>query len=227
MKGNRYNFLRKGMLWVFLFYFALSAHATIITFDPAYTPSAIPDDYASRVDNAGFDVGSRGPFDLTHGATPNIAVTMFSASASRGRVNTLFRWGSGYGSLTYVAYHANGQYALFRFTADPGYWARLHAFKMAGWPNTNRTLPLLEIRVDNTVVFSQTNILITGTGYNLFSFDPNVYKGSVVEIFFGNDWNVGIDDIEFSQEVIPEPASWLILFTGLTGLISRLHTRKS
>lgn len=205
----------------------IAAQATIITFDSSFTPSSIPVDYASRVNSDGFDVGSRGPFNLTHGATPNIAVEMFTANASRNQTANLSRWGSNYGSLVDVAYHANGQYAVIRFTADAGYWARLHAFKMAGWPNTDRTLPLLEIRVDNSVVFSQTNVAITGTGFNLFSFDPSVYKGGTVEIFFGNDWNVAIDDIEFSQELIPEPASGLMLLTGLAGLAVRLRTRKS
>lgn len=210
-----------------LFGLIAAAQATIITFDSSFTPSPIPYDYASRVDGSGFDIGSRGAFNLTHGATPNIAVDMFTADANRNLIGSLSRWGSGYGSLVNVAYHAYEQYAVIRFTADAGYWARLHAFKMAGWPNTDRTLPLLEICVDNSVVFSQTNVAITGTGFNLFSFDPNVYKGDSVEIFFGNDWNVGIDDIEFSQEVVPEPASGLMLLTGLTGFISRVRSRKS
>jgi len=46
---------------------------------------------------------------------------------------------------------------------------------------------------------------------NTFSFDPNVVKGGVIEIRFGNDWNVAIDNIGFSQELIPEPASITLL----------------
>ena len=214
--------------WATLSAFAvvISAQATVIEFTRSFTPGSIPYDYASRVNSSGFDVGGRGSFNLTHGATPNIAVTMFTADASRNQVTNLFLWGSGYGSLVDVAFHSSGAYAVIRFSADSAYWARLHGFKMAGWPNQNRTLPLLEIRVDNTVVFSQSNVAITGTGFNHFTFDPTVYKGGEVEIFFGNDWNVGIDDIEFSQELIPEPASLLVLGTGIVGLI-RLRRRQS
>ncbi|MFQ3610227.1 MAG: PEP-CTERM sorting domain-containing protein [Fimbriimonadales bacterium] len=201
-----------------------SAQATIIEFTPNFTPTTIPFDYASRVNASGLDSGGRGPFNLTHGETPNIVVTMFTADSSRVQINNLFRWSSGYGSLTDVAYHANGQYAVIRFTADAGYWARLHGFRMAGWPNTDRILPLLEIRVDGSVIFSQTNTAISGATFTQFTFDPNVYKGNEVEIFFGNDWNVGIDDIEFSQELIPEPASLLALGAGLIGL-ARLRRR--
>ncbi len=203
-----------------------SAHATIITFDSSFTPSPIPTDYASYVDSSGFDSGGRGAFDLTYGATPNVAVAMFTADVNRQQTNNLFLWGPDYGSLVDVAYHANGQYAVIRFTADNGYFVRLHGFKMAGWFRTNRTLPLLEIRVDNTVLFSGTNLAITGQGFNQFAFEPNQYKGSVIEIFFGNDWNVGIDDIEFSQELIPEPASLLALGAGLAGLLG-LRRRRS
>ncbi len=202
-----------------------SAHATIITFDSSFTPSAIPTDYASYVGSSGLDSGGRGPFDLTHGETPNVAVEMFTADVDRQQTNNLFLWGTNYGSLVDVAYHANGQYAVIRFTADSGYFVRLHGFKMAGWPNTNRTLPLLEIRVNKTVLFSGTNIAITGQGFNQFTFNPNQYKGGVVEIFFGNDWNVGIDDIEFSQELIPEPASLLALGAGLAGLFGLRRRR--
>ena len=61
---------------------------------------------------------------------------------------------------------------------------------------------------------------------NTFSFDPNVVKGGVIEIRFGNDWNVAIDNIGFSQELIPEPASLTLLGAGLAGLALRRRTRK-
>ena len=61
---------------------------------------------------------------------------------------------------------------------------------------------------------------------NTFSFDPNVVKGGVIEIRFGNDWNVAIDNIGFSQELIPEPASITLLVGGLAGLALRRRNRK-
>jgi hypothetical protein len=203
-----------------------SAYATVLTFDNA-SSSNIPYDYGSRVDASGVDVGGRTNFNLTHGETPNVAVQMFTADFSDWSQSTnLFVWGSNYADLTDVAYHNFGQGARFIFTADSQYYVRLHSFQMGGWPRTDRTLPFLQVLVDGNPVFTQTNVAISGTTANTFSFDPNVVKGGVIEIRFGNDWNVAIDNIGFSQELIPEPASITLLVGGLAGLALRRRTRK-
>lgn len=207
---------------------SLSAgYATVIDYENL---TSIPLDYADRVDATGTDSQSRGGYNLTHGATPNVQVRMFSANYQDGswsQLSTLFRWGSNYANLVNVAYHApSNQGARFIFTADSAYYVRLHGFQMGGWPNLNQPLPFLQVLVDNNPVFTQTNITISGSTADTFSFDPNVVKGGVIEIRFGGNWNVGIDNIGFSQELIPEPASLLALGAGLAGLIGlrrRIH----
>jgi len=201
------------------------SYATIIDFTNAPS-SSIPTDFASRVDSSGTDAGGRTGFDLTYGATPNVAVQMFSADYQGGTWNpngyTLYWWGSGYANLYGVAYHyPSNDGARFIFTADAGYWVRLHSFQMGGWPNTDRTLPFLQVLVDGNPVLTQYNATISGTTANTFSFDPATTKGSVIEIRFGGDWNVGIDNIGFSQAVIPEPTSGLVFLAGLAGLMLR------
>jgi len=214
-------------------YLLSSAYATVLTFDnvdlddPPYNEQPIPLNYGSRVDASGVDVDGRTNFDLTYGETPNVAVQMFTANYSDwSQLTNLFVWVSNYADLTDVAYHSFNQGARFIFTADSEYYVRLHSFQMGGWPNTNRTLPFLEVLVDGNPVFTQTNIVISGTTANTFSFDPDVVKGGVIEIRFGNDWNVAIDNIGFSQELIPEPASLTLLGAGLAGLALRRRTRK-
>ena len=206
-------------------YLLSSAYATVLTFDNS--PSPIPYDYGSRVGASGVDVGGRTNFDLMHGATPNVAVQMFTANYSDwSQLTNLFVWwGTNYADLTDVAYHRSGQGARFIFTADSQYYVRLHSFQMGGY-YINQTLPFLQVLVDNNPVFTQTNIVISGTTANTFSFDPNAVKGGVIEIRFGNDWNVAIDNIGFSQELIPEPASLTLLGAGLAGLALRRRTRK-
>jgi hypothetical protein len=203
------------------------SYATLIDF--SNVSGTIPTDYASRVNASGTDIGGRAGFDLTYGPTPNVAVQMFSADYQGGTWNSLgplYWWGSQYADLYGVAYHSPAnQGARFIFTADSGYWVRLHQFQMGGWPNTNRTLPFLQVLVDGTPIFTQYNVAISGTTANTFAFDPATVKGNVLEIRFGGDWNVGIDNIGFSQELIPEPASLLALSAGLTGLI-RLRRRE-
>lgn len=210
--------LYSGMAW-----------ATIIDFSNlSGNGTQIADNYASRVDASGTDIGGRTGFDTTFGATPNVAVEMYSVDypAWTPRVAPLSLWETSYSDLYKVAYHASGEGALIRFTADSGYWVRLHEFQMGAWPNTNRILPTLEVLVDGSVVFSQTNITISGATASTFTFDPDVYKGSEIVIRFGNDWNVGIDNIGFSQELIPEPASLLALSVGLAGLVRRRLRRR-
>ena len=206
-------------------YLLSSAYATVLTFDNS--PSPIPYDYGSRVGASGVDVGGRTNFDLMHGATPNVAVQMFTANYSDwSQLTNLFVWwGTNYADLTDVAYHRSGQGARFIFTADSQYYVRLHSFQMGGY-YINQTLPFLQVLVDNNPVFTQTNIVISGRTANTFSFDPNVVKGSVIEIRFGSNFNVGIDNIGFSQELIPEPASLTLLGAGLAGLALRRRTRK-
>ena len=98
-----------------------SAYATVLTFDNAGS-SSIPYDYGSRVDASGVDVGGRTNFDLTHGATPNVAVQMFTANYSDwSQLTNLSVWGSNYADLNDVAYHSFGQGARFIFTADSQY----------------------------------------------------------------------------------------------------------
>lgn len=206
-------------------YLLSGAYATVLTFDNS--PNTIPYDYGSRVDASGVDVGGRTNFNLTHGETPNVAVQMFTANYSDWSQQTnLYLWGGGYADLTDVAYHSPNQGARFIFTADSEYYVRLHSFQMGGWPRSDRTLPFLQVLVDGNAVFTQTNIVISGTTANTFSFDPNAVKGGVIEIRFGNEWNVAIDNIGFSQELIPEPASLTLLGAGLAGLALRRRNKK-
>ncbi|MFN3689996.1 MAG: PEP-CTERM sorting domain-containing protein [Fimbriimonadales bacterium] len=199
------------------------SYATVIDFENSWLGSPIPVDYASRVDASGNDSQARGGYNLTFGATPNVAAQMFTADYYGGTWNqlgNLYLWYYNYADLIYVAYHSPSyQGARFIFTADSGYWVRLHSFQMGGWPNTDRTLPFLQVLVDGNPVYSATNVPISGSTANTFSFDPDTTKGSVIEIRFGGDWNVGIDNIGFSQEVVPEPASLLALGAGLASLM--------
>ncbi len=213
-------------------YLLSSAYATVLTFDNVdpdnapYNYQPIPFDYGDRVNALGVDSGGRRNFDLTHGATPNVAVQMFNADYSDwSRLGDLIVWVDDFADLTDVANHEPGNAARFIFTADPQWYVRLHSFQMAGYV-TDQTLPFLQVLVDGNPVFTQTNIVISGTTADTFSFDPNVVKGRVIEIRFGNNWDVGIDNIGFSQELIPEPASLTLLGAGLAGLALRRRTRK-
>jgi hypothetical protein len=187
---------------------ATVAFGTVLTFDNA-GGFVIPTDYGSRVDNSGNDAGGRTGFNLTHGATPNVTVQMFSADYQGGTWNqlgNLYRWSTDYADLIDVAYHVpSTQGARIILTADAGREVCLHSFQMGGWYRSDQTLPFLQVLVDGNPVFTETNITISGTTANTFSFDPNAVKGRVIEIRFGGNWSVGIDNIAFSQVARCEP----------------------
>jgi hypothetical protein len=188
---------------------ATAALATVLTFDNANVGpfNSIPTNYGSRVNASGTDESGSINFDLTLGATPNIAVQMYTASYGDNTWNqlyALFRWASDYANLTSVAYHGSGEGARIVLTADAGYQVRLHQFQMGGYL-ANQTLPFLQVLVDGNPVYTQTNVLISGTTANTFAFDPNAVKGRVIEIRFGNNNNVAIDNIAFSQTGGCEP----------------------
>jgi len=180
---------------------ATVAFGTVLTFDNL-TGGSIPFDYGSRVNASGTDAAGRTGYDLTFGATPNVAVQMFWADYSGGtwnQVTNLGLWSTGYANLTNVAYTYDGGRIIF--TADAGAQVRLHSFQMGGWPNTDRILLFLQVLVDGNPVFTQSNIPISGTTANTFSFDPNVVRGRVIEIRWADNTGacVGIDNIAFSQ----------------------------
>ena len=190
---------------------ATAALATVLTFDNANVGlfNSIPTNYGSRVNASGTDESGSINFDLTLGATPNIAVQMYTASYGDNTWNqlyALFRWASGYANLTSVAYHGSGEGARIVLTADAGYQVRLHQFQMGGYL-ANQTLPFLQVLVDGNPVYTQSNIPISGTTANTFTFDPDVVKGRVIEIRWADNTGacVGIDNIAFSQTGGCEP----------------------
>ena len=187
---------------------ATVSFGTVLTFDNATnTYGAIPTDYGSRVNASGADAGGRTNFNLTHGATPNVTVQMFTADYQGGtwnQIGNLYRWSTGYANLVDVAYHSYNEGARIILTADAGHEVRLHSFQMGGY-YANQRLPFLQVLVDGNPIYTQTDIPINTTTADTFTFDPDTVKGRVIEIRFGNDWGVGIDNIAFSQTGGCEP----------------------
>jgi len=188
---------------------ATVSFGTVLTFDNVGS-SIIPTDYGSRVNASGADAGGRTNFNLTFGATPNVAVQMFGADYYGGTWNqysNLYHWSTDYANLRDVAYTYDGGRIIF--TADAGHEVRLHSFQMGGW-RRDRTLTFLQVLVDGNPVFTQANITISGTTANTFTFDPDVVKGRVIEIRWADHTggSVGIDNIAFSQTggCAPNPA---------------------
>ena len=228
------------------------AEATILTFDqarsatgstviPTQAGAAVPQDYGDRVSGTTMAVPG-GEFtygDGGEGFTPNVVVDYFSG-------NNVSLWTIQYGDLTNVMFASQGSNVMnVRLTADPGFEVLLYEFDIAGWPESDYTINGVTVTSGSTTLFSQSNVPVEGnaTGPRHTSFDfANPLSGlelligiDFANIAFGQQDNIGIDNIRFAQNPppaseplgIPEPGSFAIFGLGLAllGLMRRRPRR--
>lgn len=215
---------------IMLLVFAVSpAEATVLIFDaePQFTNGeAIPQAYGDRVISSSQQVDSRFfYYGDAGGWTPNVEVDY---AAKYGTNNF---WSSGYGDLINVLeneYDGNNVITI-TFTADPGYLVRLESFDLGGWPTTDRYVYAITVSDGTNTLFSASNVLAEGQGHTTLS--PNVWAQQLIltlDIRLGGDSDcVGIDNIKFSQSMVPIPGTLALLGSGLLGLISWRRFRKN
>lgn len=212
---------------------ATSAQATILTFDldpsvPNY--GDIPGSYGDNVNAASDAVGS---YLMGNGYTPNVTTDYRTWQISTDTVayNNLDFWAGGYGDLTNVAYSVTNSdhFAEITFVPEPGWAIRLNSFDMAGYnfaDHSNSQVRILD-GTSNTILVDYSPVTILGTGRTHSTFTPDLTHAGPLSIRFGyNDWNVGIDNINFDQvAVVPEPETYAMLLAGL-GLIGFMARRR-
>lgn len=211
-----------------------SVSATILTFDGLLGPTGGPIANYNPIsqaygDNVNGPSDGAGSYLMGNAWTPNITTSYRTALISDNStdVNYIDWWNSNYGDLTNVGFaaSASGRYAEIALTAAPGFRVGLNSFDLAGWSqadHTNQTVAVLD-GTSNTILFQETNGTIAGAGPSHSHFgssDGSVrFIGQNLIIRYGyNDWNVGIDNINFDQlpaadGAVPEPATF-----GLVGL---------
>lgn len=149
------------------------------------------------------------------GTTPNIVAsykyTMAYGGPGYGDVsNTLYRYRSGL---------LVSDFLEITLTADAGYNVRLHSFDIAAWNGEEdgidfRTISTLEVRNQaNQVLYTESNHVVNygdPPSHDTFSF-PTPLQGQSLTIRFNEDtanrFLNGIDNIVFSQVLVPEPMS--------------------
>ena len=205
---------------------ATSAQATILTFDldpgvPNF--GDIPGSYGDNVNAASDAVGS---YLVGNGYTPNVTTDYRTWQISSDTVayNNLDFWATGYGDLTNVAFSvvSGDHFAEITLVPEPGWAIRLNSFDMAGFPVADHLDSQVRILdgTSNTILVDYSPVTILGTGGTHSTFTPGLTHEGPLSIRFGyNNWNVGIDNINFDQvAVVPEPETYAMLLAGL-GLV--------
>ena len=218
-----------------------SAQATELTFNIAgLVPfDNIPTAYGDNVTST-----TMGPFSygMGNGFTPNITVdyrtlNVGSIGTGGGTLhNNLDWWNFNYGDLVNVAYPVDPVSAgEISFVPEPGWAVRINSFDLAGWPDVDMpNQPLLILDGAYNVLLSLGPILVQGdfAGPRHTTVTPNLTFAGIVRIQFGNNWNVGIDNINFDQvptgvgPAVPEPSGLALAGLGALGLAGVVWRRR-
>lgn len=198
---------------------AAFSQATVLTFDidNASDGMVMPQDYGDNVSAA--TMGSY-HYGMGTGFTPDVAVQYLG---SPGSPNDLNFWSTGYNDLTNVLeYEPDGfpEYSVV-FSASAGNQVVLESFDMGNF-GPEITVPGVTIRDENgTVVWQMANIALpAGSVQSHLHFDLTGVTGQTLTMrvdlagLGGNSDNVGLDNISFGQQAVPEPATLAVLALG-------------
>ncbi len=192
---------------------AAMSQATILTFDidQISNGQALPQGYGDNVTAA--TMGSF-HYDISNGTTADIAVSYLGSPGNQTDLNW---WGTGYSDLTNVLeYEPDGAptYSV-TLTGSNGQNVVLNSFDMGNFGGAI-TVPGVTIRdAAGGVLWSQTNIALSasGTPHVHFDFGGLTSSSLTIEVDIsglgGNSDNVGLDNISFNQQAVPEPISML------------------
>ena len=106
-----------------------------------------------------------------------------------------------------------------RFASPPstGVAVTLTSFDLAGWPQFDYTADVIQVvDANNTVLWTAPDLTVLGAGPTHSAFSVNVTSSIPIYLRFGNTYNIGIDNIRFSQAPVsaPEPGSLVLLALG-------------
>jgi hypothetical protein len=220
------------LLLIALFAGVSNAGATVLTFDITGATDGVtmPQGYGDRANSTtdgAFSYGAGGGF------TPSVLVDYFSPDAP---IDLNF-WTTGYSDLTNVVENEPDGEAGYtiRFTADPGFLVRLDSFDLGNFGGAV-TLPGLRVEDGKgNILFSMSNIFVADSTqpHQDYDFAGGLF-GSELNIIVdttglgGNSDNIGLDNIQFGQDV-PEPSAYAMLALGGTMfwfLVARNRARR-
>ncbi|MBI5708379.1 MAG: PEP-CTERM sorting domain-containing protein [Armatimonadetes bacterium] len=227
----------KSILSIALVCVACLSSATVLTFSDLGKPDgsggstalvnydAIDQGYGDNVTGSGgFPSGS---YLMGNGWTPNVTASYDTVDGTGASVeNWVEYWDTGYGDLVDVAYAGiSGYYARITLTPDSGNTVTINSFDLAGWPTSDLTADAIHIlNASGTEVWSASSMNVEGNAGHT-SFSPGISSSGALTIEWGTNWNIGIDNVNFDQGLVPEPASLAVLGLGTLAMIRRKRNR--
>jgi hypothetical protein len=203
-----------------------AAHATVLTFDiqNETNQEMIPLAYGDHVgsggagDNPLFSYGSGG------GDTSHIGIDYWTNDTSDNPYDHELKWwATGYGDLTNVAYMSvTGGYGQIEFIPDAGYSVTINSFDFGDWLE-DETGTLQIVDANKNVLWSNNPFTAPHSGHA--SFAPDITSSGPISIEWSNSWNMGIDNVSFSETPTPEPASMAALGFGALMLLRSRRRR--
>ena len=197
---------------------AAVSQATVLTFDIDGNSAgqALQQEYGDNVTAADMGIFH---YDISNGTTPDIAVSYAGTPGSQPDVNW---WSTGYSDLTNVMEYEPDGLPLFSvtFTGSNGFNAVLNSFDLGNFGGAV-TLPGLTVRDGSgAVLWQMTDIAVASSSNPHLSFNVGGVSAPVLTLevnvtgLGGNSDNIGLDNISFGQEAVPEPFT----MAGITGL---------
>jgi hypothetical protein len=130
------------------------------------------------------------------------------------QANNLLYWSTGYGDLTDIAFaNTNGNYSRVTLTATSGNLVTINSFDLGGWPASNLTADRIRI-LDSagTVLWNQDGTTVIGSsGHSRYA--PAI-RGAALTLEYGANWNIGLDNLNFTQSAVSEPMTIVGLSLG-------------
>ena len=171
----------------------------------APTASAALLDFSGNIcATAGGVCGNGSAIDQSYGDIAGVLDVTWDGDRSAAGLQPVMHWGTGYESLSHVAYGANGGGGLsILFQALPGFEVSVSAFDIAPYANRVRD-SLVRVEADGLELLDTGVFSVPVGSVTSFSFAETWASSFLIEL--GPDaWDIGISNIAFETRATQTP----------------------